>query len=83
VWLGLIYCEFSDLSYLFSDGSRDIYPNLSFFDILEFTGHNPFSTFPFSYSDRAQIYIGENDARDIATITDYFHPYSRLMDEEL
>jgi hypothetical protein len=49
MWLGLIFCGFSDLSYRFSIDSNIICLDLSVFDIPDFTNRNLFFTFPFFY----------------------------------
>jgi hypothetical protein len=49
--------------------------NLSVFDILEFIGRYPFSTFPFTDSDRTKIYAGENGEMFFPGVIGRFHPY--------
>jgi hypothetical protein len=66
---------FSDYNYCFPINSELFCSELSVFDIPEFTGRYPFSTFPFIDSDRTKNYTSKNGERFFPTVTDRFHPY--------
>jgi hypothetical protein len=52
--------SFFDYNYRFPINSELFCSDFSVFDIPEFTGRYPFSTFPFTDSGRTKKYAGEN-----------------------
>lgn len=63
----------SNLSYRFPTESEIFYPDLSIFDIREFTDFYPSSTFLFFDYNRTKVYTGDN--REWG----FFRPFSPLL----